>query len=233
MIQYLHKLRLAVSKHIFHPPPSRPFEHIIHWLALSTAEGCFQREKREQFRFCQMHIKTNSRKVAEMTIGRNYREIFVDKAQKLVRECEALTGPTSENAHFADVERVHQKIRPLLETLSQMAAEMTSLDKPVSARNLVVEPPVGIVTGVHIENVPGWTRGNVLRGAIYGLTGVYKVDLVAYERGVLSLQVHHDDGLDMARKITGLSGFSLIELDSVGEGDGTVLRFAYLAFQAA
>src|SRR3990167_3153591 len=91
MIQYLHKLRLAVSKHIFHPPPSRPFEHIIHWLALSTAEGCFQREKREQFRFCQMHIKTNSRKVAETTIGLDYNRVFVGKAEELLRACKALT----------------------------------------------------------------------------------------------------------------------------------------------
>jgi len=166
-----------------------------------------------------------------MTIGRDYNLVFVDKARELLRQCEALTGPTSEDAHFADVGQVHQQIRPLLVDLSQMVDEMTGMD--ISVGNPTTGEPPSIATGVHIEGVPGWTKAHALRTAINGLPGIYEVQLVGFERGTVGLRVHHASGLDMVGTITGVPGFSLIELGDAGEEDDIVLRFAYLAFQAA
>jgi hypothetical protein len=113
-----------------------------------------------------------------------------------------------------------------------MVDEMTGMD--ISVSNLASgEPPTTVVTGVHIENVPGRTKAHDLERAITGLAGIYRVEWVGFEGGTLGLRVHHESGLSMVWTITGTPGFSLIELDgTLGEGDDIVLRFAYLAFQA-
>lgn len=126
--------------------------------------------------------------------------------------------------HFGDTEAA-EGLRAAVQRSKDILAARTNPD----VRN-PAEPTTTVVTGIHIEHVPGWTRAQELRWAIAGLAGVYAVELVGFERGTLSLRVEHDDRLNMASRITG-AGLPVIELDN--EGDGTVLRFAHLALQAS